>query len=188
MSIWVPFTVETFRNALPVGVVEQHDLWAAMHPGKETRLVEIVAQVLAIFRRAVAASGRNVMDAAEDTVPVSGSYYAYVNAFYVLGMEMQLSVSGSALGTPVGYGGVVPTGEEPAPLSSSPPVYLLGTTVGFDYLAELGREMVRVGIWLRMVQSGAILIDAVEGEAARTGSPSYAAPAGREARPARELG
>ena len=188
MSAWVSFTVDTFRNALPVGVLSQHDAWAVDNPGKATRMAEIVAEVLAIFRAAVGASGRNVMDTAEGTVPMSGAHFAFVYAFYILGMEMQLTVSGAGVGTPVGYGGVSPIGgEEPAPLSSYPPVYMLGTTVGFDYLAELSKEMVRVDIWLRMVQSGSIVIDAVAAAGAVVGTPTYVVPGDREERPSRVL-
>ncbi len=170
MSAWVPFTDDTFTNALPVDFLSQHAAWVAAHPSKALRLTEIVTGVRNNFRSAVESNPRNVMDPDEITVPATGELYAFTVAAYTLGLEMGLTSTASAQGAPVvnlivatvSSGGVAPLAATPA----------TATATGLNFLDELGRRIVRAEIWLRLVQSGVIpiLSDDVGG------TPTYRGP------------
>ena len=175
MSTWVPFTDDTFRNALPVDFLNQHAAWVAAQPTKALRLTEIVAEVRNNFRSAVKSNPRNVMDTAEDTVPATGVLYAFTMAAYTLGLEMGLTSTASAQGSTVvnlvvanvTSGGVTPLVSPTA------------AATGLNFLDELGRRIVRAEIWLRLVQSGVIPILSDEDVG---GTPTYRRPEGRALR------
>ena len=174
MSTWVPFTEVSFRNALPVDFLNQHAAWVAAQPTKALRLTEIVAEVRNNFRSAVRSNARNLMDAAEDTVPATGVLYAFTMAAYTLGLEMGLTSTANAQGSTVvnlvvanvASGGVTPL-VSPTPAAT-----------GLNFLDELGRRIVRAEIWLRLVQSGVIPIMNDEDAG---GTPTYRKPEGRKA-------
>ena len=176
MSSWVPFTDDTFRNALPVDFLSQHAVWVAAYPSKELRLSEIVADVRNIFRAAVRSNARNVMDTAEDTVPATGVLYAFAMAAYTLGLEIGVtSVAGAQPSTVVNLV-VAPStsgGLTPYSFPSSSTV----TETGLSFLDELGRRIVRAEIWLRLVQSGVIPIMSDDDV---VGTPTYRKPEARE--------
>ena len=174
MSAWVPFTDETFKNALPVEYLSQHAYWIVSHPSKEFRLTEIVAAVRTRFRAAVSSNPANVLDPDETKVPTAGEEYAFVMAAYKLGLEFGLTSTAIPQGSSVvslvvmnvPSGGAMPQAQSSAGSAPS----------GLNFLDQLGQRMARAEIWLRMVQSGIITI-AGDGEAG--GTPSYQQPEGR---------
>ena len=88
MATWVPFTEAVFQNSLPVFVLSAHSAWVLANPTKAPRLTEIVADVLATFRDAVAANPLNVMDEDANNIPAAGLQYAVDLAAYTLWIEM----------------------------------------------------------------------------------------------------
>lgn len=177
MSAWVPFTVEEFRNDLPVDFLNQHATWVAMNPGKAARMAEIVASTVNRFRQVVRSNPRNVLDADLTTVPATGFDYAFAVAAYTLGLEMGVTGSGAVAGVTtvnvtvpvVSAGGGYSSGTNSSSSSVSSPT-------GLNFMDAMGRQVVRAEVWLRMVQSGLLLVVGDD----PGGTPSYQRPKGRE--------
>ena len=88
MATWVPFSSVVVLNSLPVFVVYRYDNWIACNPAKANRLEELVGEVRTIFREAVQANPKNVMDAASDTVPAVALHFALAMVSYAVFMEI----------------------------------------------------------------------------------------------------
>ena len=65
MSAWVPFTVDEFRNDLPVDFLSQYDAWVLANSGKAARMAEIVAST-------VIPEGFYIWDAGDKTPAAGG--------------------------------------------------------------------------------------------------------------------
>lgn len=136
MATWTQLTVTVVQNAMPTDMAALYDAWLAAHPEKATRLAELVAEVLAIFRDAVDSHPQNQLNPDPATVPMTGFRHALNMVMFNLGMEM-----------------------------------------GVKFAPEVYALLTRADIWLRMVQTGGILVDSLAGE----GTPSYEAPEGERA-------
>ena len=158
MSAWVPFILDDFRNALPVDFLSQHDVWAAAHENKADRMAEIVDEVVNRFRAAAASNPRNQIDADETKIPATGFDYAFAIAAYNLGLEM------GALSTGVVAG--VSTVNVVVPVDTTSTVHALAsaasssatTPTPINFMDAMGKQVIRAEIWLRLVQSGAVLV------------------------------
>ena len=176
MAAWVPFILDDFRNALPVDFLSQHDVWAAAHANKAERMAEIVDEVVNRFRAAAASNPRNQIDADETKIPATGYDYAFAIAAYNLGLEMGVLSTGAVAGTstvnvavPVDTSG---TGHANVSYASSPAT----TPTAINFMDAMGRQVVRAEIWLRLVQSGSVLVLGDE----PFGTPTFRVPEGRE--------
>ena len=96
MTTWTPFTLAVVTGAMPTDMAQLYANWLTAHPEKANRLAEIVDEVRATFRNAVAANLLNVMDTAVDTVPDGGFRHALNVATYNLGMEMGVQMAADA--------------------------------------------------------------------------------------------
>ena len=161
VSAWVPFTVEAFRNALPVVFLTQHDSWVVEYPSKENRMGETVAEIANRFRSAAASHPRNQIDPDVTKVPATGYDFAFALAAYSLGLEMGMASAGVVTGVsavnvsvPVtvvssDYGGdVVP---KAASVSAANPAAI-------NFMDAMRQQVTRAEVWLRLVQSGALPI------------------------------
>ena len=88
MGAWTQLTADVVRNALPTDMATLYGSWVDANPGKANRLAELVAEVVATYREAVAVNPLNVMDSATDTVPTTGFRHALNTVIFNLGMEM----------------------------------------------------------------------------------------------------
>ena len=161
MSAWVPFTVEEFRNGLPIDFLSQHDAWVVAHSSKAERMAEIVDEVVNRFRSAAASNPRNQIDADETKIPATGYDYAFAVATYTLGLEMGMTSTGAVAGVatvnvsvPVS---VISNGSDggsvvaPKAASSS-----TGGSSAINFMDAMRQQVLRAEVWLRLVQSGAL--------------------------------
>ena len=157
MSAWVPFTVDDFRNGLPIDFLSQHDAWVDAHSSKAERMAEIVDEVVNRFRSAAASNPRNQIDADETKIPATGYDYAFAVAAYTLGIEMGVTGTGVVAGlTTVNVVIPVDTSGSGHPNASSSTSN--SSSTGLNFMDAMSRQLVRAEIWLRLVQSGALHI------------------------------
>ena len=88
MGDWTELTVATVTNALPTDMATLYATWIDVNPGKVTRLGELVAETVSIYRAAVASNPSNELDVALNTVPTTGFRHALNQIMFNLGMEM----------------------------------------------------------------------------------------------------
>jgi hypothetical protein len=145
MATWTPFTLAGVTKGIPPEVLAANGAWVLANPEKAGRLGEIVDEVRAVFRAAVAV--KNAVDAAAETVPFTGYHHAVAMVSYLLAIETGYT-------GPDAGGVTVPGSKEGVGTS----VFVSTGAGGFNLMTELCQRMVRVDIWLRMVESGSIAI------------------------------
>jgi len=88
MSGWKELTSETVLNALPTDMGNLYRSWVDANPTKTSRLGEIVAETVNMFREVIEVYPWYVMDPDLAKVPVSGFRHALDMIIFNLGMEM----------------------------------------------------------------------------------------------------
>jgi hypothetical protein len=94
MAQWTAMTEAVVLNAMPTDMAGLYATWIAANPSKATRLVELVAETVAVFRDAVACNPANEFDEDETKIPMSGFRHALNEITFNLGMEMGVEFPG----------------------------------------------------------------------------------------------
>lgn len=88
MAAWTELTAAVVTNALPTDMRNLYASWVDANPAKASRLAELVAEMRATFRQAVASNSQCELDVDPNTVPTTGFRHALNGVIFNLGMEM----------------------------------------------------------------------------------------------------
>jgi hypothetical protein len=89
---WTPVTVATVSAAMPTDFEVAYMAWIVANPTKSTRLANIVAMVVRMFRTAVKAQVGYDPDTDPTTVPDAALLHAQNLVLFELGMEMGVAL------------------------------------------------------------------------------------------------
>jgi len=88
VSGWTELTVAKVEAGLPTDMGNLYRSWVEANPSKASRLAEIVAETLVLFREAVNTQRGVVMDEDPTMIPETGYRHAFNLVVFNLGMEM----------------------------------------------------------------------------------------------------